>query len=404
MHADTSVSVPVMMLIVFGAAKLLAEVFEWLRQPAILGEIIAGVLVGPSVLNWVAPNATIETLAELGVMFLLFRVGLEVNPADLWKVRGTALTVATLGVIAPMAAGWYFMRSLGSSTPESLFVGASLVATSVGVTAHVLGQRGLLSLRASRVILAAAVIDDILGLIVLAVVSGISKGHADMLGIAMNSTIALAFTAVTARWGPAMARLLAKLLHTRLRAGEVQFNLAMVVLLLLAVVAMRTGMAAIVGAFLAGMMLSETAERRIVDLTRGVSELLVPFFLASIGLHMDLSLFRDPQTLWIVAAIFGLAVITKLIGCGVGAAHLGSRDMMRIGLGMVPRGEVGMVVARYGLAAGIVSARAYGAVVAMAVTTTMVTPLLLRFAFDPAEVGESGPEEALAEGAGCESV
>jgi Kef-type K+ transport system membrane component KefB len=404
MHGDTSVSVPVMMLIVFGAAKLLAEVFDRFRQPAILGEIIAGVVIGPSVLNWVAPNSTIETLAELGVMFLLFRVGLEVNPRDLWKVRGTALAVATMGVVAPMAAGWYFMRSLGSSTPESLFVGASLVATSVGVTAHVLGQRGLLSIRASQVILAAAVIDDILGLIVLAVVSGVSQGHADLLEIAVNSAMALGFTAVVACWGPSAARILANVLHRRLRAGEVQFNLAMVVLLLLAVVAMRTGMAAIVGAFLAGMMLSETAERRIVDLTRGISELLVPFFLASIGLHMDLSLFRDLHMLWVVAAIFVLAVISKLIGCGAGAVHLGARDMMRVGLGMVPRGEVGMVVARYGLAAGIVSAKAYGAVVAMAVTTTMVTPLLLRFAFDPAESGEPEPEGALAEGAGCESV
>src|SRR3954451_6717968 len=145
MHAPASLSLPVMMLVVFAAAKLLAELFERLVQPGLLGEILAGVLIGPSVLHLVAPDARMETLAELGVIFLLFRVGLEVNPEELWAVRGTAMIVATIGVLVPLGAGFFFMRWWGAASAEAIFVGAAMVATSVGVTAQALSARGLLS-------------------------------------------------------------------------------------------------------------------------------------------------------------------------------------------------------------------------------------------------------------------
>jgi len=382
MDETASLSLPVMMLVVFAAAKLLAELFERLGQPGLLGEILAGVLIGPSVLHLVGPDARMETLAELGVIFLLFRVGLEVNPEELWAVRGTAMIVATIGVLVPLGAGYFFMRWWGAASPAAIFVGAAMVATSVGVTAQALSARGLLSQRASRIILAAAVIDDVLGLIVLAVVAGIAKGKVNVVDIVVTAALACAFTVVMARWGSHAFRRAVPALHSKLRAGESQFNIAMVSLFALAALAAWTGVAAIVGAFLAGLALSQTATERVRDLASGVNELFVPFFLAGIGLHIDLGVLSDRSSITLVAAIFAIAVLTKLVGCGLGAIGLGWREVLKIGFGMVPRGEVGMVVAQFGLAAGVLSARTYGAVVFMAMLTTVATPVLLRFVFE----------------------
>src|ERR671917_620040 len=154
------------------AAKLFAELFERLRQPAVAGEILAGVIVGPSVLGLVAPNEVTNVLAEMGVIFLLFNVGLETKPAALLRVGKTAAVVAVLGVVAPFVCGWLLMRAWGAGGVEALFVGTAMVATSVGITARVLSAMGKLDTETARIILGAAVIDDILGLIILAVVSG----------------------------------------------------------------------------------------------------------------------------------------------------------------------------------------------------------------------------------------
>src|SRR5216684_3985435 len=166
---DDSLRIPLSLLIVFGSAKLLAELFERLNQPGIVGEILAGVLIGPSVLAWIAPNDFLGALANLGAMFLLFRVGLDVKSSELIKVGGTAALVATLGVICPFALGWGILRLWGEPQIGAIFVGAAMVATSVGITAQVLAAKGLLHLPSSKIILAAAVIDDVLGLLVLAV-------------------------------------------------------------------------------------------------------------------------------------------------------------------------------------------------------------------------------------------
>ncbi len=169
------IPLPLAMLIIFGSAKLLAELFERLGQPGIVGEILAGALVGPSVLGWIHPNEMLKALSDLGVMFLLFGVGLEVKASDLLKVGGKATLVATLGVIVPFFAGWGILLLWGAPQIEAVFVGAAMVATSVGITASVLSARGLLHEVASKIILAAAVIDDVLGLIVLAIVSSVAR-------------------------------------------------------------------------------------------------------------------------------------------------------------------------------------------------------------------------------------
>jgi Kef-type K+ transport system membrane component KefB len=370
-------SIALAMLLVFGSAKLLAELFERLGQPGIVGEILAGVIIGPPVLGWIAPNNLMGALADLGVMFLLFRVGLEVKPSELMRVGGTALLVAILGVILPFALGAAILLGFGAPLVESVFVGAAMVATSVGITAQVLAAKGLLNRKASRIILAAAVIDDVLGLIVLAIVSSMAEGRMNPLKLATTAIAAMAFTLIVAKWGsPAMRRIVPGV-EARLHAGEVQFNLAMLLLFSLALLASYVGVAAIIGAFLAGMALAESTGRRVGDLVHGVTELLLPFFLAGIGMHLDLAPFRNASTLWLAGLVVVAAVVSKLIGCGLGALSLGFQDALRVGCGMVPRGEVGMVVAQIGLGLGVIPANVYGVVVLMAIATTLIAPPLL---------------------------
>jgi Kef-type K+ transport system membrane component KefB len=379
---DTAVAhLPVALLLVFATAKLLAELFERLGQPGIVGEIIAGILLGPSVLNWVQPDQIISALAEMGVMFLLFRVGLEVKSSELMRVGGTALLVAVLGVVLPFGIGWAIMATAGVSRIEAIFVGAAMVATSVGITAQVLSAKGLLKERASQIILAAAVIDDVLGLLVLAVVSNLAEGHVNLLGLATTGVVAAAFTVLVAKFGTSTLQRIVPRVEQKLSAGEVQFNLAIVLLFGLSVFAVWAGVAAIIGAFLAGMALSETVNHRVHDLAHGITELLVPFFLVGIGLHLDVSAFANRSTLLLSVIILAAAVLTKFVGCGLGAWQLGRGDMLRVGVGMVPRGEVGMVVAQIGLTLGVVEDQVYAVVVIMAVGTTLIAPPLLNYAY-----------------------
>ena len=372
---------PLAMLIIFGSAKLLAEICERVGQPGIVGEILAGALIGPSVLGWITPNDTLKALSDLGVMFLLFGVGLEVKASELLKVGAKATLVATLGVIVPFFAGWGIMSAWGVPQVEAIFVGASMVATSVGITASVLSAKGLLHEVASQIILAAAVIDDVLGLIVLAAVSSVARGHVNFWEIALTAGLAIAFTVVMGLWGTKAANHLMPHFDSRLKADDAKFHIALVFLFGMGLLAQYTGVAAIVGAFLAGLALSDTADARVRTLTRGVSELLVPFFLVGIGLHLNLAAFRSRSTLILGLLILTAAIVTKLIGCGLGALSLGWQNVLKIGLGMVPRGEVGMVVAQIGLSLAVISSEVYSVVVFMAVATTLVTPLLLKIAF-----------------------
>lgn len=371
---------PLAMLLVFGAAKILGELAETCKIPNIVGEILAGVLLGPSVLALVQP-ASVRELADLGVMFLLFRVGLEVRPSDLTKVGKTASLVAVLGVLVPFVAGYAIYHWSGQSNIESLFVGAAMVATSVGITAQVLAGLGLLNALASRIILAAAVIDDILGLIVLAIVSSLAQGEVNVLQLTITAAIAIGFTLLVLGVGAKAVHSFLPRMESRMKGVESQFSLAMILLFALALLATYAGVAAIIGAFLAGVALAETASHRVHILTQGVTELLVPFFLAGIGLALDVQVLANPKVLALAAAITVAAVISKLIGCGLGAWPLGLQDARRVGAGMVPRGEVGMVVAQIGATMGTVSKETYSVVVVMAVFTTLIAPLLLKTTF-----------------------
>jgi Kef-type K+ transport system membrane component KefB len=389
-----AVDVPLSMLVVFASAKLLAEIFERLGQPGIVGEILAGALIGPHVLGWMQPNEFLRILSDLGVMFLLFRVGLEVKSTELIRVGGTALVVAVAGVLFPFAMGWGIAAMFGQPRLESIFTGAAMVATSVGITAQVLASRGLLQTRAAQVILAAAVVDDVLGLIVLALVSGLARGSVRYLDVALSGLLAMAFTLFVARYGTRTIQRVMPHVRDSLTLAEGEFAIAMTLLFALSVLAVYAGVAAIVGAFLAGMALSETADRRLSDFTNGVAELLVPFFLAGIGLHFDPTPFRAPGTAIFAAAIVLAAIVSKFVACGLGALRMGRIDALRIGVGMVPRGEVGMVVAQIGLRMGVMDPGVYGVIVVMSVATTVLSPPLLKLAFR-SERPAPGTEEML---------
>jgi Kef-type K+ transport system membrane component KefB len=383
---------PLAMLLVFGVAKMLAELLERLGQPGIVGEILAGVILGPSVLGWIAPNDLLKTLADLGVMFLLFRVGLEVKPAELLKQGGMAAVVATAGVVVPFLMGWGILTAWGAPRIEAIFVGAAMVATSVGITAQVLAVKGLLQERSSQIILAAAVIDDVLGLLVLALVSSMARGRVNPIEIGLTALMAVVFVVLIAKWGSTAVGRIVPRVQASLRVAEGEFALALILLFTLSLAAIWIGVAAIVGAFLAGMALAEGVGQRVRDLAHGATELLVPFFLTGIGLYIDLTAFRSPSMIALAAAVLLAALVSKFIGCGLGAWPLGRKDAIRIGVGMVPRGEVGMVVAQIGLAMGVIARDIYGVVVFMAVATTIVAPPLLKLAYRGAEHPEAAEE------------
>ena len=378
------------LFVMFVSAKLLAEIFERLKQPAVAAEILAGVIIGPSLLNWVQPSELTGTLAEIGVIFLLFRVGLETRPADVFSVGLRATLVAALGVIVPFGAGYALFSFYGKPQIEAVFVGAALVATSVGITARVLGQMRVLSLESSRIILGAAVIDDVLGLLILAVVSSMAKGRVHYAEIGTTAALAIGFTLLVALVG---ARTINKIRPRvdRLKVGQAYLVFGLSVCLGLGLIASYIGVAAIVGAFLAGMALSESTEGTDMPIqAEAVTEFLLPFFLVNIGMQLRLDAFLTREGMVLAILVTVVAVVTKVLGCGLAALPLGFKRALQVGVGMIPRGEVGIVVAQIGLGLHTISDEAYGVVLFMAVMSTVIAPPLLV----PLYRGEQQSDEA----------
>lgn len=382
------------LFIMLAAAKLMAEVFERLKQPAVVGEILAGVIIGPSLLGWVMPSDTISILAEFGVIFLLFNVGLETKPQSIFSVGRRAMTVAVLGVVLPFIAGYFIAVVWGGSFVESMFIGAALVATSVGITARVLGSMGLLDAPTARIILGAAVIDDILGLIILSLVSAVGQGSVSYVGLAKTAAAAILFTAFVALVGSRLMNRLSPFIQ-RLRLGKPFFTLGLILCLGLSVASVYVGVAAIIGAFLAGMALAEATEENhtMHKLTSGVTEFLVPFFLVNIGMQLDLAVFRESSVVIFAVVLTLIAVLTKFVGCGLGAWGMSRREMGQIGVGMVPRGEVGIVVAQIGLGLGAIGQTFFAAVLFMAVATTLIAPPFIKILYNEDRDGDGIHDE-----------
>lgn len=373
------------------AAKLAAEMFERIRQPAVIGEILAGIVIGPAVLKLVQPTDVLDALSEIGVIFLLFTVGLETRPSEIFKVGRTATVVAVLGVVAPFVAGWGLLSLWpGHSWIEAIFLGAAMVATSVGITARVLSGMGLVSAEASRVILAAAVIDDVIGLLVLAVVSSLATGKVDYWSIGLVAALAIAFTFVVIAFGSRVVNRVKQPVRN-LKIDHSLLIFALVLCFGLAAVASLIGITGIVGAFLAGVALSEATDgTKLHQQSQALTEFTTPFFLVAIGMKLNLAIFLSFEVLVLSAVVIALAVLTKFIGCGLGALGMGRRRAIQVGVGMIPRGEVGIVVAQIGVAMAAVGDAIYGVVLAMSVITTLIAPPLIKLAF----AGEQPSSEA----------
>jgi len=360
------------------AAAVFGAVASKLGVPAVVGQVLAGILIGPSVLSLVRPDEFLLSLAELGAVFLLFMVGLETRFRDLLSVGKEALLVAVLGIAFPLALGFGFGLWQGQENVSALFVGTALVATSVGITAKVLQEMGVLDARFAQVILGAAVIDDILGLTLLAVVSGLGAGEsmsAAQVGLILS--LSVGFVALVLALGiPLIRRFQPRLRNLSLSR---MFNVAIVVGLGVAALSTVAGLAPIIGAFLAGMVLAEVKDEvEFESKVHALESFLAPVFFVVVGLQLDLGVLGDPVVIVAGLILTVLAVIGKVAGGLIGARSMGGRQSLLVGVGMVPRGEVGLIVASLGLAAGVIGKQVYAEVLLMVLLTTVLAPLVLR--------------------------
>ena len=376
------------LLVVFASGKLAGELFERLGQPGVIGELLAGIAIGPGLLGWVHPSETLSTVATMGVIVLMFAVGLETRPTALFRVGVRALAVGSAGIVLPMVAGYWFGMMLGLGTPESIFIGTALVATSVGVTARVLADRGYLSTTEARIILAAAVIDDVLGMLVLSFAVGSSRGGVDVTKMAILVAQVVLFVGFELWLAPIIVRRHGHWLD-RLKLPNAGFVVALIVMLGMAAVSEAIGLAGIIGAFFAGMMFAETEDRwELSRQSRPLYEWLVPYFSVVTGMQVQPLLFRSPAVLVPGLVLAILAVLTKVVGCGLGGWGMGWKRMIVIGVGMVPRGEIGLIIASAGLSMKVIGDASYAMIILVVVITTVVVPPLLAVVF-PWATGET---------------
>ena len=381
MHDATAILLS--LFVIFVAAQIGAEIAQRLKLPGVVGEIVAGCLIGPSALGWlkvsdIASGTPLDVLAEIGVVLLLFAVGLEMRLDDLKKVGRSALLDGILGVIVPFALGSIWAHGAGFEWARSLFVAAAFVATSAGITARVLQELGALQRIESRVILGAAVIDDILAMLLLGVVTALGGGEDIRVGrLILVLVQAIAFVAVIGWLGTRVMRVKGHWLERPINPLS-PLTIALTLCLGLAFLSTKLGLAAIIGAFLAGMIASETRKREELEhQTQPLLAFLTPFFFVVTGAKIDLSVFASGAALWMLLVVTVIAVISKFAGGFLGALSLGRRGATIVGVGMVPRGEVGVVIASLGLAEGVFSAEIYAVIVAMSLLTSIITPPVL---------------------------
>lgn len=404
-HLDPTVLIGVAVMLI--VAKIGGEIFERLKQPAVLGELFAGIVLGNLVVfgfttaEPLKTNDTIAALAELGVIILLFEVGLESDLKEMMEVGWSSLLVAVVGVVAPFFLGWSVSSYFLPNEPQLIhvFIGATLCATSVGITARVFKDLGKLATREARIILGAAVIDDVLGLLILAIVSGAIRAAARGGVLSIMEVVWIAVTSVLFLIGSIVIGhfLMPRLLRGagRLETRGVLLTFAISMCLIVAWAAGVVGLAPIVGAFAAGLVLDEVhyrpkggrTERDLHDLLQPVSTVLVPIFFVLMGLKVDVRLFARLDILGFAAALTIAAILGKQV-CGLAVLERGI-NRISVGLGMIPRGEVGLIFAGIGAtlmlpsATGanepVISPATFGAVVIMVIITTLVTPPSLKW-------------------------
>ena len=403
----------VTLVVLYALARAGTVLVSRFGLPGLIGEIIMGVVIANLVigdfslmefldLGMPAPGVEgdhgsgvypiVYAMAELGVIFLLFTVGLETKVNDLMKPGKAAFFCALMGVIVPFILGFALIMGTEGNMNHALFLAAAMVATSVGITARIIKDLKLMDTREARIIIAAAVIDDVLGMIVLAIVKGMAEsGELSILNVASITLQAVVFVLVViaiCKWViPRIYDYFEDRKKAKEAAGKVPFStnklvLAIIVCLAMAALAEFIGLAAIIGAFLAGMMFADHAwEWDLESKIDSISTFLLSFFFLNVGLQVDIGTLGDTSVLVLVVVVIILAVISKLVGCSLGAKmgdrSLDSSSLKIIGFGMAPRGEVGIIVAAIGLASGAMSQDLYAVVVLMSVITTIIAPPII---------------------------
>ncbi len=386
-----------LLVVILGAAKLLGALAQWIGQPAVLGELLAGVLLGMSVGGLVDPkHEVLHVLAELGVVILLFEIGLETDLHKLLQVGGSSAVVAIVGVALPFALGYAVCWMLGLGTLVGIVAGASLTATSVGITARVLTDLGRLQEPESQIILGAAIIDDVIGLVILAVVTGLTQGQeVTALGVAKTTGIAFGFLAVTLVVGRLVVPPLVRWV-SRVDMPGTPTMLAIMLAFGLAWLASLSGSAMIIGAFAAGLLVCRSPHAH--EIEKGVAHLghfFVPLFFVAVGAAVDVRVLNpiDPanrQTLLVGGLLIVAAVVGKFLAGYAPVWFRGNKKV--IGVGMIPRGEVGLIFAQMGLASGVFDAGLFSAVTLMVMVTTFIAPPLLKLLFPPLRPEQKRPE------------
>jgi len=374
----------------FAGARLLGRLFQAVKQPAVIGELLAGAILGPALLDLVHHTEFLEALGELGVMLLLFTAGLDTHLEQLAQSRATAAKVAGLGAVLPFIGGVAGGLAFRYATGESLFVATALMATSVGITVRILRDLGYQRRRSVTIILGAAVLDDVFGLIALGVVTAVALGEANTLELVLLALEAIVFVGGIGLAGPALMGRFGERLGSF--SSTAIFEIGIILMLALSLLANYIGLAAIVGAFLAGLVIAELKQHTEVEAKfTPLAWFFVPFFFVLMGTYIDLASFAKPAVLLAIVVFTAIAVVTKYLGAIWGAKREGRRIAREVGVGMIPRGEVGIVVAGIALAAGAVTEDVYAAVLGMVLATTVISPYLIKAAFGNRPRGGEAP-------------
>jgi Na+:H+ antiporter len=382
--ADLSVvSFLVALAAILVGARLGGEIASRLGQPPVLGEIVAGLLLGPHALGWVPDHPILYLLAQIGVVLLLFEIGLEADLGAMLKVGLPAIRVAVVGVVLPFVGGFLFAQALHLRELAPIVLGATLTATSVGITARVLADLGKLDTNEARIILGAAVVDDVLGVVILSLVQRMADTGRFLLSPVFVSLLsAFGFLALALLVGRFGARALVRLVD-RARTRGALITAAVSLALVLGVLAAGTGSAPLIGALAAGVLLASTHRKQ--EIERDIQPLVdffAPIFFVSVGAAVDLRLLsplraENAPTLVLAVGLIAVALTGK-VAAGLVA---GPVNKLVVGVGMIPRGEVGLLFASIGRAAGVLDTAMFGAVVAVVLVTTLLAPPLLQWSF-----------------------
>jgi len=366
--------------IILVAAKLAAELCERVNVPAVVGEIVVGIVIGPSVLGWIpAHSEPIIALAELGVLLLLVQVGMEMDLAELGRVGRASMAVAVIGVAVPFVLGGGVALGFGETGNTALFIGAALTATSVGITARVFGDLRALATTEARVVLGAAVADDVLGLLILTVVVKVVTGG-DVSPASIVGTIgaAVGFLVIATAAGVMVVPAGFRAIERWSKSSATLVVVALGFVLAFSWAASWANLAPIIGAFVAGLAIGRSDHHARIEREFGsVANVLIPVFFVQIGLDADLAAMAKPAVLGLAAALLIVGIVGKLASAGgTGALRV---DRLLVGIGMIPRGEVGIIFASIGLAEGVFGDDQYAALLIVVLVTTLMTPPLLRW-------------------------